>query len=101
MKNDKLEACRLIYRTSPATPEVIAEAIRLGMIPKDQLKNGMYYKGSCRNARIAMWDSRNQNFVHLRTKFTSIFSETINHPEDDTGFDVFIPVEEIKDFMDE
>lgn len=100
MKN-KLEAVKLMYRTNPVTPEALKKAEELGMIPMKDLKDGVYYKGSCRNARIAMWDAREQNFVHLRSKFTSIFAERINHPEKDVGFDVFIPVTEVKDWADE
>ena len=30
-------------------------------------------------------------FIHLREKFGSVFSEAINHPEDDDGWDLFVP----------
>ena len=30
-------------------------------------------------------------FIHLREKFGQVFTETINHPEDDDGWDVFVP----------
>jgi len=93
---DKREAIALIYHTNPMTPEVLKKAEELGMIPKRDLKPWAYYSGSCRNARIAMWDSNRQLFIHLRTKFRDTFAETIPHPEDDEGWDVFIPVEEIK-----
>lgn len=101
MKNNKLEAVKLMYTTNPVTPEALAKAVELGMIPKDQLKDGTYYKGSCRNARIAMWDERQNCFHHLRSKFGSVFAETIPHPENDAGFDVFIPLVEVKDWSDE
>ena len=64
------------------------------MIPKCNLKNGAYYVGYCRNASVAMWDERAACFVYLRTKFGNVFAETINHPEDDDGFDIFVPVRE-------
>lgn len=92
---DKLEAIRLIYRTNPVTPEALKKAEELGMIPKRLLKDGKYYKGSCRNANIAMWDEKKNVFFHLRTKFGETFSESIPHPENDKGFDVFTPVEEV------
>ena len=99
--NKKLEAIRLVYKNNPATPEILKQAEELGMIPKKDLKSGAYYKGSCRNANVAQWDGREGVFYHLRTKFGSTFAESIPHPEDDKGFDVFIPVEEIKlDFYD-
>ena len=30
-------------------------------------------------------------FIHMRTKFSSVFTEVINHPEDDDGWDLFVP----------
>ena len=32
-----------------------------------------------------------QCFVYLRYKFGDYFTEEINHPEDDNGFDLFYP----------
>lgn len=70
------------------------------MLKKD-LKHGMYYKGTCRNAEIARWNANEQVFVHWRTKFGCKFLETIKHPDDDDVYDVFVvdcecdPVEEI------
>ena len=95
-KEDKQKAIILVYRTNPVTPEVLKEAEKLGMIPKSELENGAVYKGSCRNAWIAEWHEHKNCFVYLRTKFGSVFAEEINHPEDDKGFDVFIPVEKIE-----
>lgn len=56
-------------------------------IPKSELIPGEYYKGVCRNARIARWDGA--KFWHWRTKFGSTFLESIRHREDDEIWDVF------------
>lgn len=63
-------------------------------IPKISLENGAYYGGRCRNAYIARWDETRGVFVHWRTKFTSFFTETIQHPEDglENRFDYFLPL---------
>lgn len=98
---DKRAAIILVRKTIPVTPEVIAKAVDLGMIPKKDLVDGAYYKGSCRNAWIAMWDGRLNKFIHLRTKFGDTFSESINHPEDDDGYDVFVPVERVENDIDD
>lgn len=63
-------------------------------IPKSELRNGITYKGNCRNASEAIWDV--DKFVYTRYKFGSTYFETINHYEDDDGYDVFVPVEIIK-----
>ena len=99
--NKKLEAIRMVRNTNPVTPEILEEAAKLGMIPKKDLVSGRSYIGSCRNANIAEWDGKKQVFYYLRTKFGDTFAESIKHPEDDDGYDIFVPVEEIKvDFYD-
>lgn len=65
------------------------------LIPKSELKHDVWYRGSCRNSSKARWDSENNRFRYLRTKFGDSFWEDINHPEDDNGFDLFYPFEEI------
>lgn len=64
-------------------------------IPKAALKDGAYYSGRCRNAKIARWIAADNVFIYWRKKFTSIFTEPICHWEDDTVFDVFVPLHEI------
>jgi hypothetical protein len=76
----------------PITAEVMAEAYRLGMIKKEELVDGKSYFGKCRNASEAVWNKESQKFTYIRTKFGSSFSEDINHPEDDNGFDLFVPI---------
>lgn len=62
----------------------------LRAIPKEELVIGQYYLGECRNASIARWDGK--HFVYTRHKFGGTYEETINHYEDDDGYDVFVPV---------
>ena len=62
-------------------------------LPKADLVIGDYYKGHCRNARIAKWQG--DRFVHLRTKFGHTYAEEICHPDDEKHFDVFFPTERI------
>lgn len=63
-------------------------------LPKSELKDGKYYIGSCRNAKIAVWDADNQLFWYIRYKFGTYFPEEICHPEDDDGYDLFYPKKE-------
>ncbi len=67
----------------------------LRIIPKNQLKHGVYYRGRCRNATVARWNGENQKFYYRRTKFGHIFVEAIGRREDDNIFDVFDAFEEI------
>lgn len=62
-------------------------------IMKKDLVEGAYYGGYCRNADKAVWTGK--EFIYRRYKFGDWFDETINHFEDDDGYDVFVPFEEI------
>lgn len=79
--------------SNPATPEELEKAYSDGMIRKADLKKGHFYYGHCRNAEYAMW--LGDEFVHDRYKWGSTFLETINHPEDDNGYDFFTPESEV------
>lgn len=73
---------------------IVPNIIRCGGIPKDKLIVGKTYIGDCRNAREAVWDG--EKFTYIRTKFGSTYPETINHFQDDDGYDLFVPLK-IKD----
>lgn len=73
---------------------IVPKIIRCGGIPKDKLIVGKTYIGDCRNAREAVWDG--EKFTYMRTKFGSTYPETINHFQDDDGYDLFVPLK-IKD----
>ena len=64
--------------------------IRCGAIPKDDLIPGCKYKGTCRNAEIALWTG--EKFTYKRTKFNYTYDEHINHFQDDDGSDLFVPL---------
>ena len=73
---------------------IVPNIIRCGGIPKDKLIVGKTYIGDCRNAREAVWDG--EKFTYMRTKFGSTYPETINHFQEDDGYDLFVPLK-IKD----
>lgn len=59
-------------------------------IPRNKLIVDKKYKGYCRNTNEATWNGK--EFVYDRYKFGSTFKDTINHYEDDDGYDLFIPI---------
>lgn len=61
------------------------------VIPKADMAHGTYYKGFCRNARVARWDATNNLFVHWRSKFDDVYLETILHADDGGSWDTFKP----------
>lgn len=69
---------------------VVSNLIRCGAIPKKDLEIGSTYIGSCRNSSEATWNGN--EFEYERTKFGMKYTDTINHFEDDDGFDLFIPI---------
>lgn len=60
------------------------------ILDKDELVVGQTYKGLCRNATEAIWNG--ERFEYTRCKFGACYTETINHPEDFQGYDVFLPL---------
>uniref|UniRef100_UPI004049BFDF hypothetical protein n=1 Tax=Fulvivirga sp. TaxID=1931237 RepID=UPI004049BFDF len=63
----------------------------MGMLCKSELIDQQYYLGSCRNAMVAKWEAKENFFMYMRIKFSNIFPEGIRHPEDDNGYDLFLP----------
>lgn len=57
---------------------------------KKDLVKGQDYTGNCRNADSATWDGK--KFIYYRYKFGYWYTESINHFEDDDGYDVFVPM---------
>lgn len=80
---------------NPVTKEWLEEMYAKGMVAKKDLVDGVTYKGSCRNATEARWNAELNCFIYQRYKFGSVYDDTCNHPEDDDGFDLFVPMEEI------
>jgi len=68
----------------------IDRLISFGAIPKNQLIIGHTYYGKCRNSEKAEWDGKKFNYI--RNKFGAVYTEQINHFEDDDGYDVFVPI---------
>lgn len=77
------------YKSQEEYQKLIKEFIESGAIPKNQLKIGGWYTGSCRNSSIAQWIG--EEFIYIRNKFGDYFVESINHFEDDDGYDLFVP----------
>lgn len=65
---------------------VVPAYIRCGAIPKKDLIVGRIYYGSCRNSSTATWNGK--EFEYTRYKFGSTYTDTINHFEDDDGYDL-------------
>lgn len=65
------------------------------ILDKSELVVGQTYKGLCRNATEAVWTGK--VFEYTREKFGDSYPETINHPEDDDGYDVFLPLRNINE----
>lgn len=61
-------------------------------VRKSDLIDGEYYYGYCRNSTCARWSETKDEFEYVRHKFGSTFTDSINHPEDDNGYDLFIPL---------
>ena len=67
------------------------EYYKKGVIRKENLKDGQYYYGICRNAYVARWNKNLDKFEYMRYKFGWSY-DVIEHPEDDDGYDIFLPL---------
>lgn len=65
------------------------------ILDKSELVVGQTYRGKCRNASEAVWTGT--GFEYERTKFYHTYKETIPHPEDFQGFDVFLPIRRLNE----
>jgi len=97
LEDRAVNARAVIHKTSTD----ILEALDKGLIIcKKDLVDGAFYYGSCRNARVAKWNASKNCFEYIRTKYGDRFWETINHPEDDNQYDLFVPVLKLDDDYD-
>ena len=69
---------------------ICEKLIEKGAIPKKDLVVGTTYIGVCRNSDEATW--LGDKFEYIRYKFGTQYKDTINHFEDDDGYDLFVPL---------
>ena len=75
------------------TDAELETAYAQGMLRKEELVHGAYYRGSCRNTTVARWHAQGGAFLYRRQKFGESFFERISHPQDQRHYDVFRVVE--------
>jgi len=101
-KLNKLAELRARIRFSvPIQPGELEAAYARGMLRKSDLEDGSYYRGYCRNATVAQWSAEQNRFFYMRQKFDRRFCDRAAHPEDDYGFDIFVPLEKVTPKEDE
>ncbi len=83
------------------TPELIERAHVAGVLREEQLVDGRYYFGHCRDACVARWEQSSKRFFFMRTKFGLSFCDSLGTHRDDRGFDLFWAVEEVTPEPDE
>lgn len=69
------------------------DGVEVDILDKSELVIGQLYYGDCRNSSTAIWTG--QRFKYMRYKFGIWDVEEINHPEDDDGHDLFLPLREL------
>lgn len=79
--------------SNPATEKEIEQAIKMGMIPTQNLKDGQWYVGRSRNTTKGRWDKDKQTFFHYRYKF-GWREDDVDHVNTTTTYDMFVPVAE-------
>jgi len=82
------------FKTKEEHEKFCRMLIENGAIPKNKLKDKMKYYGTCRNTDYAIWNESTQKFSYKRFKFDIPYIDSINHFEDDNGYDLFVPIKE-------
>lgn len=82
--------------STPVKPEELSTAYARGMLRKKDLEDGAYYRGQARRTTVAMWSAKEDCFLYMRQKFSVRIVSRIRHPENDEGFDLFVPFEKIR-----
>lgn len=96
-KEEKILASTIYHSLGPViTTQKLQNAYDKGMIAKADLVDGASYLGRCRNASVAKWNATTEKFTYIRTKFGSSFEEDIVHPENDEGYDIFVPIRAVE-----
>lgn len=76
---------------TPYRPNLF-DAIDAGMIAKRDMVDGGIYEGYCRYATVARWNRKHDMFTYKRIKEGKRITEWVVHPEDDVGYELFVPV---------
>jgi hypothetical protein len=71
----------------------VKRLIELGAIPKEKLKDGVWYYGNYRNSVLGKWDAQKEKFGLWRHKFGWMW-DTCNHFQNDDRFALFVPLRE-------
>lgn len=81
-----------IYRflSGTITDEAVRQACLMGMIPKGDLRDGVFYEGYCRLSTCARWSAKHQRFWC----YNDSTYDTTPYPSDWDGLDLFVPVDE-------
>ena len=77
------------YKSQEEYHKLIEEYLKAGAIAKEDLIKGAWYLGSCRNTIFAQWTGKRFRFI--RDKFSGSYIDTLNHFQDDDGYDLFVP----------
>lgn len=94
-----MNTAEIIYNilTHPIKKEALEEAYKLGMLKKVDLEDGTFYFGCCRNTETAQWSKADNCFKYTRLGHFpgDEYEDTVEHPEDDQGSDIFVPIKKV------
>lgn len=65
-------------------------------IKKENMIDGQYYLGVCRNTYVAMWDAKIGKFRHISCQF-QYYLDTLAHFDDvkESSYDGFVPLQQL------
>ena len=66
-----------------------------GVIRHNDLKDGQYYLGKCRNNNIGKWNAKKNVMEYMKCAFGAMYKDDVNYLNNDNGYDLFIAIKEI------
>lgn len=86
---------------SKVTADDLERAYNYGMIRKEELIDGQWYYGQSRPGQFAQWSKEDDCFYVTTSSMGATYGEACNHPSDDNGFALFVPLTKIQKIEDE
>lgn len=66
-----------------------------GVIRGEDLVDGKYYVGKCRNAHIGKWNGTKKVMEHQRFSWGQFYKDDVNYLDNDNNYDLFVAIKEI------
>lgn len=79
----------------PPRPHELEQAYAKGLLRKEALEHGAYYRGVCKFGTVARWHAKLKRFYYFRQVRGSKVLDELAHPAEGRTHDFFLPLERV------